>query len=220
MNEREKSIREELKNYEKVRQEHRKSRIRKWMSVVWVVGYTNAWKSTLTNALTKKWVLAEDKLFATLWTSVWKMFVEPTYDEKTGEYIKWKEVLINDTIGFIRELPPELIQAFKSTLEDSVESDLLLHVIDAWDHDIDKKISVVEEILDNIWAKQKRLYVFNKIDTIPKGKFTIEENWEIVIYKNKKEYLKNKYSKFSPIFISAQNKDNLSELKSFILSSL
>ena len=123
----------------------------------WVVGYTNAWKSTLTNTLTKKWVLAEDKLFATLWTSVWKMWL-PTEDGRG------KEVLINDTIWFIRDLPPNLIDAFYSTLEDSIESQILLHVIDANDPKLWEKIEVVEDILTTIWAKQKRIYVFNKID--------------------------------------------------------
>lgn len=220
LREREKTIREELRHFEKIRQEHRKNRTRKWMNVVWVVWYTNAWKSTLTNALTKKWVLVEDKLFATLWTSVWKMFVEPSYDENTWEYIKWKEVLISDTIWFIRDLPPELIEAFKSTLEDSIESDLLLHVIDVWDDDMEVKIEVVEDILNKIWAKQERLYIFNKSDTIEKWKYIIEIEWEIKEYKNKKEYIKEKYSELNPIFISAENKENLEELKEKIIEKL
>lgn len=220
LREREKAIREELKKFEKLRQEHRKTRSRKWMSVVWVVWYTNAWKSTLTNALTKKWVLAEDKLFATLWTSVWKMYVEPKYDENTWEYIKWKEILISDTIGFIRDLPPDLIEAFKSTLEDSVESDILIHVIDASDDEIDKKINVVEDILENIWANQKRIYVFNKIDMLEKGVFKCEEAWEEKKYKNRITYLKEKYKNLSPIFISAENKDNIDELKEKIILEL
>jgi len=92
------AIKEELALFEKVRFQHRQSRARKWLHTVWVVWYTNAGKSTLTNSLTKKWVLAEDKLFATLWTSVWKMFVEASYDEQTWVYIAPKEILINDTI--------------------------------------------------------------------------------------------------------------------------
>jgi GTP-binding protein HflX len=147
----EQHIRKDLEQYEKVRAQHRQSRARKWIQTVGVVGYTNAWKSTLTNVLTKKGVLAEDKLFATLWTSVWKMFIEASYDEKTWVYIKPKEVLINDTIWFIRELPPKLIDAFKSTLEDSIESNLLLHVVDASDPKVEIKIKVVDEILENIW---------------------------------------------------------------------
>lgn len=77
-----------------------------------------------------------------------------------------KEILLNDTIGFIRDLPPNLIQAFKSTLEDSIESDILLHVIDASDTFVQERINVVHEILANIGAKQTKILVFNKIDAV------------------------------------------------------
>ncbi len=214
------NIKEELAHFEKVRAQHRQSRDRKWIKTVWVVGYTNAWKSTLTNSLTKKWVLAEDKLFATLWTSVWKMFVEASYDLNTWAYIPPKEILINDTIWFIRELPPELIDAFKSTLEDSIEADLLLHVIDCNDPKLENKIQVVEDILEKIKANQARIYVFNKVDFLSDEKFEIEKNGEKKLYKNKKEYLMLKYSKLNPIFISASNKENLEELKNKIIINL
>lgn len=214
------NIKEELAHFEKVRAQHRQSRDRKWIKTVWVVGYTNAWKSTLTNSLTKKWVLAEDKLFATLWTSVWKMFVEASYDLNSWAYIPPKEILINDTIWFIRELPPELIDAFKSTLEDSIEADLLLHVIDCSDPKLENKIQVVEDILEKIKANQQRIYVFNKMDFLSNDEFEIEEKWEKKIYKNKKEYLTLKYSKLNPIFISASNKENLEELKNKIIINL
>lgn len=202
---RERSIRDELYHFAKVRAQHRQSRARKWIQTVWVVGYTNAWKSTLTNALTKKWVLAEDKLFATLWTSVWKMFVEASYDEKTWVYIKPREVLINDTIWFIRELPPKLIEAFKSTLEDSIESDLLLHVVDSSDPKIDEKIKVVDDILEDIWANQKKIYVFNKIDDLDNEKL---------------DELKTRFEDYNPIFISAYKDINMQELKDRIVGDL
>ena len=194
----EQNIRKELEHYKKVRSEHRKSRIRKWLETIWIVWYTNAWKSTLTNILTKKWVLAENKLFATLWTSVWKMWL-PTNDWK------WKEILINDTIWFIRDLPPGLIDAFSSTLEDSIESNLLLHVIDAWDPKIEEKIVVVDEILEKIWAKQKKIYIFNKIDQISEEKIT---------------ELKKQFEEYNPIFISAFNKIGLEKLKERIVEEL
>lgn len=214
-------IKKDLDNYMRVREQHRQSRSRKWLSTVWVVGYTNAWKSTLTNSLTNKWVLAEDKLFATLWTSVWKMFVEASYDEKTHKYIAPKEILINDTIWFIRELPPQLIEAFKSTLEDSIEADILLHVIDCSDPKLELKIKVVEEILENIWASQKRIYVFNKEDFLEKWEFIIQEkNLEEKRYESKKQYLYEKYKDLNPIFISALNKSNLDFLKEKIISEL
>ncbi|MDD3794158.1 MAG: GTPase HflX [Candidatus Gracilibacteria bacterium] len=214
------SIKQELNHFEEVRAQHRQSRDRKGIKTVGVVGYTNAGKSTLTNSLTKKGVLAEDKLFATLGTSVGKMFVEANYDLNTGAYIAPKEILINDTIGFIRELPPELIEAFKSTLEDSIEADLLLHVIDCSDEKMDLKIKVVEEILQNIHANADVIYVFNKIDSLPKGEYILELDDEKIVYKDKLEYLKSNYNEKQCVFISAQEKQNLDELKSKIISNL
>ena len=196
---REIAIKKELKQFEKVRALHRKSRQRKNIKTVWVVGYTNAWKSSLTNILTKKWVLSEDKLFATLWTSVGKMICNYYFDSKTGQYSPPKEILINDTIWFIRELPPQLIQAFKSTLEDSIEADLLLHVIDSSDPKIEEKIEVVDKILEDIWASQKKIYVFNKIDKI-------KNLWDF----------KQKFKKYNWVFISVYNKIWIEELKNRI----
>lgn len=175
-------IEERLEKYAKTREQHRKARQRKELKTVGIVGYTNAGKSALMNVLTHKGVLSEDKLFATLGTSVGKMYFENP--EGKGD-----EVLVNDTIGFIRDLPPELIRAFSSTLEDSIESDLLLHVIDASDPKINEKIQIVEDTLDRIGAIQQRLYVFNKIDAISEGR---------------REELSREFLCLSPIFISAQ----------------
>lgn len=162
---RQSDIRKELDKYANVRKNHREGRKRKGYITVGIVGYTNAGKSSLMNALTKKWVLAEDKLFATLWTSVGKMWIQADSQEE-WVYQKGTEVLLSDTVGFIRDLPPELIDAFTSTLEDSIESDILFHVVDASDPKIDEKIQVVDDILEQIWATQRRIYVFNKIDML------------------------------------------------------
>lgn len=213
-------IKEELKHYEKVRAQHRYSRIRKWIDIVWIVWYTNAWKSTLTNILTKKWVLVENKLFATLWTSVWKMIIKAKYDINTWKYLSQKEILINDTIWFIRDLPPNLIDAFKSTLEDSIEANLLLHLIDSRDEKIDEKINIVDNILESIWAKQKKIYIFNKIDDLDNSKYKIFVDWEEKIYLNKLEYLKEKYSYLNPIYISAFKNIWIEELKQIIINNL
>lgn len=152
---------EKLQQYAHMRAVHRASRKRSQLATVGLVWYTNAGKSSLMQSLTKKEVLIEDKLFATLGTTVGKLRIADPDTSKPG-----KEVLINDTIWFMRDLPPDLIQAFKSTLEDSIEANLLLHVIDAWDPLVHDKIEVVEKILDEIWAKQPRRRVFNKIDCI------------------------------------------------------
>ena len=160
-------IEKKLEEYAKMRKLHRDARIKKWMPTVGIVGYTNAWKSSLLNGLTKKWVLAENKLFATLWTNVGNLYV--ITDPVTG---RWKEILLNDTIWFIRDLPPKLIKSFSSTLEDSIESDLLLHVIDSSDPFVEERISVVHDVLSDIWANQKRILVFNKIDLIDKEKLS------------------------------------------------
>ena len=193
-------IEKELKEYEQMRKLHRDSRIRKWMPTVWIVGYTNTGKSSLLNAMTKKWILAEDKLFATLGTHVGKLYIMT--DSETGQ---WKEILLNDTIGFIRDLPPKLIKSFSSTLEDSIESDLLLHVIDASDPFIDERISIVNHILDEIWAKQKRIMVFNKIDLLDKTQLA---------------ELKKHFPDKENVRISVTNAINLEKIKTAIISNL
>lgn len=135
-------------------------------------------------------MLAEDKLFATLGTSVGKMWIAENVSSENHEITgkNGTEILVNDTIGFIRDLPPELIAAFTSTLEDSIESDILLHVLDAGDPWIEEKIQIVESTLDTIGAKQKRLYVFNKIDRISD---------------TQKNALIERFRELSPIFVSA-----------------
>ena len=208
---REEQIKKELEKYKKVRKEHRKHRKKAGFFTVWIVGYTNAWKSSLLNALTKKWVLAEDKLFATLGTSVGKVFIP--YEDMRLEDIDafhnlgatWVEILFNDTIGFIRDLPPELIDSFSSTLEDSIESDLLLHIVDASDKDMLEKIDLVEVILDRIGAKNKRLLVFNKSD---------------ILTKKALENLKNEFKNTDFCLVSSLKKKWLDTLKQKIVSLL
>ncbi len=216
----EQHIREQLDHFSKVREQHRQGRKKKWMNTVGVVGYTNAGKSTLTNSLTNKGVLAEDKLFATLGTSVGKMFIPAEYNEKTWAYIPPRELLINDTIWFIRELPPKLIDAFKSTLEDSIESDILLHVVDAADEKMHLKIAVVEEILENIWAKQPVIYVFNKIDEIWEGEYIINDDSGKATYASKKDFIEKNFSNKNKIYISALEKQNIDELKKLIQETI
>ncbi|MBW7954254.1 GTPase HflX [Candidatus Gracilibacteria bacterium] len=201
---REEFIKQELKKFEKTRKEHRKSREKKGLKTVGIVGYTNAGKSSLMNILTQKGVLAENKLFATLGTSVGKMYIENSYD-KNGIFIPKKDILVNDTIGFIRDLPPSLIASFSSTLEDSIEANILLHVIDASDPKIEEKIEVVEEVLKKINATQDKIYVFNKIDLISDEKLL---------------ELKEKFIDLSPVFISTYKNKNIDKLKEIIIKKI
>lgn len=193
-------IEKKLVEYAKMRKLHRDARIKKWMPTVWIVGYTNAGKSSLLNGLTKKWVLAENKLFATLGTNVGNLYV--ITDPVTG---RWKEILLNDTIWFIRDLPPKLIKSFSSTLEDSIESDLLLHVIDASDPFVRERISVVHDVLGDIWANQKRILVFNKIDLIDDEKLA---------------ELKKLFPDEDKVFISVKWNIGLDELKNLIAKNV
>lgn len=127
--------------------------------VVSIVGYTNVGKSTLLNALTNSDVLAENKLFATL---------DPT--TRRLRFPEEREIILTDTVGFIRDLPKDLVNAFRATLEELEESDLLLHVIDASDPTVDEKRRAVESLLDELGlGKIPRITVINKIDDTPRN---------------------------------------------------
>jgi len=149
----------ELKNLGRTRLEQRKSRDRSGLSSVTIVGYTNAGKSTLLNALTSSGVLVQDRLFATL---------DPTTRRLSlpgGE-----PVLLTDTVGFVRRLPHGLIEAFKSTLEVASEADYLVHVVDGSAVDPEGQIRAVHEVLEQIGGSRvPELLVFNKADLAPEA---------------------------------------------------
>ena len=137
----------------------RKERRRKNLPVIAVVGYTNAGKSTLVNALCDADVFVKDELFATLDTSVRRL-----------RYGGSRDFLLVDTVGFIRKLPHDLIESFKATLEETVYADLLLHVVDASDPECDECVDAVENILDEIGAGGRPRYlVLNKCDKLAPG---------------------------------------------------
>ena len=145
-----------LKNLEKSRDTQRLKRQRSEIPVVSIIGYTNAGKSTLLNKLTNSGVYADDLLFATLDTS-----------SKRIRFPRERDVVITDTVGFIRDLPSNLAGAFKSTLEELGEADLFLHVVDASDRNMAKHIKSVENILEEMdFAQKDKFLVFNKIDLI------------------------------------------------------
>ena len=173
-----------------------------------LVGYTNVGKSTLMNLLSKSDVFAENKLFATLDTTVRKVVLENV------------PFLLSDTVGFIRKLPTQLIEAFKSTLDEVREADILIHVVDISHTGFEEQMKVVENTLRNIKADNKPIYViFNKVDA-----YTYEEYDEFSLEpkgKNNRslEELKNSWiakEKTPCIFISAKEKIGIDKLRNDI----
>ena len=173
-----------------------------------LVGYTNVGKSTIMNLLAKSDVFAENKLFATLDTTVRKVVIENV------------PFLLSDTVGFIRKLPTQLVEAFKSTLDEVREADILLHVVDISHPGFEEQMEVVERTLQEIGASNKPVFViFNKIDA-----YTYEEYDEFSLTPKGKENrsldeLKNSWiaqEKTPCIFISAINKTNIEKLRSDI----
>ena len=178
-----------------------------------IVGYTNVGKSTLMNLLCKSKVFAEDKLFATLDTTVRKLVI--------GNL----PFLISDTVGFIRKLPTQLVESFKSTLDEVREADLLLHVIDITHPNFEEHKQSVEKILDEIKSLNKpTLLVFNKIDNY---KAVEIEDDDLVTERTKKHYTLDEWKKTwmnelgeNVIFISAKDKKNIKDLKELMYSKV
>ena len=151
-------LEEEIRRLSVQRGVRRAQRRASKIPMVSIVGYTNAGKSTLLNALTNANVLAEDKLFATL---------DPT--SRRVRFPSEHELVLTDTVGFIRDLPQDLVNAFKATLEELEESDLILHVVDAADRSALEKMEAVEKILGDLGvAEIPRIVVLNKIDATPR----------------------------------------------------
>ena len=173
-----------LKNVRQTQIDHRQDM---GLKTVAIVGYTNAGKSSLFNALTKKQNLAKDALFATLDSTVAKCRLP-----KSGQ-----TVLLSDTIGFIKDLPPSLIEAFKSTLMASLSAEHIIHLVDISDLKFEEKITVVKEILAELDCTTPATMVFNKIDKATQLTST-------KLQKIKKE--------FNPIFISAKTGEGITEL--------
>ena len=146
----------EVKMMERVRETTRKKRITGVVPVIAIVGYTNAGKSTLLNKLTSAEILAEDKLFATL---------DPT--TRTCALPGGQEILLTDTVGFINKLPHQLVDAFRSTLEEAKHADIILHMVDATSPDLELHMEVVYDTLKNLGIKNKPVITaFNKVDKL------------------------------------------------------
>jgi len=174
-----------------------------------LVGYTNVGKSTLMNVISKSDVFAENKLFATLDTTVRKVV------------IKNLPFLVSDTVGFIRKLPTQLVESFKSTLDEVREADLLLHVVDISHHSFEDHIASVEKILGEINASDKPcVMVFNKIDSYDPE---VIDDDDLITEKTKAHYTLEDWKqtwmskeKGEAIFISALKKNNLEEFKKIV----
>ena len=187
-------IREIEKDLEKVkdrRQALRERRQKNRIPVVALVGYTNAGKSSLMNALSGSSVLVENKLFATL---------DPV--SRSIELPNGQQALLVDTVGFINKLPHDLVEAFKSTLEEAIYADLLLHVVDSASPNLMDQIGVVEELLDSLGCNQPIITVYNKIDLL-------DEKQQLLLPVKK-----------PVVYVSAINKVNLDKLIDAVTENL
>jgi GTP-binding protein HflX len=203
-------LKEKLKDIDKQKIVQRKSR--ESLIRVALVGYTNVGKSTLMNLLAKSEVFAENKLFATLDTTVRKVVIENL------------PFLLTDTVGFIRKLPHGLVESFKSTLDEVRESDVLIHVVDISHPGFEEQIEVVKQTLQEINASDKpTIMVFNKIDAytyIKKDEDdltpVLRENWSLEDLKA--SWMGN--TDTPSFFISAKEKENIDELKNAMYDSI
>ncbi len=198
-------LKEKLEKISKQNETQRKNRgdlIR-----VSLVGYTNVGKSTIMNLLSKSDVFAENKLFATLDTTVRKVVFERT------------PFLLSDTVGFIRKLPHHLIESFKSTLDEVRESDILLHVVDISHPAFEEQIKVVNETLKEIGAIDRpTILIFNKMDLYEERKF--DKYLQSEVKNDILDELKNTWmnkTNYHCVFISAIKKENMSELRQLLL---
>ena len=199
-------LKKQLAEIDKQKATQRKNRGR--LIRVALVGYTNVGKSTLMNLLAKSEVFAENKLFATLDTTVRKVIIENL------------PFLLSDTVGFIRKLPTDLVDSFKSTLDEVREADLLLHVVDISHPDFEDQIKVVEKTLADLGCSEKPLVlVFNKTDAYtftPKEEddLTPKTKENVSLDELKQTWMAKMHD--SCIFISARERDNIEELKTLM----
>lgn len=184
-------IKKKLKDVQKNRKQHRSSRQKNQVPSFALIGYTNAGKSSLMNSLTQSDVYAQDQLFATLDPTTRKVFL----DEGT-------HAVMTDTVGFINKLPHNLVEAFKATLEESATSDILLHVIDLSNPQMEKQIEVVDGLIEDFgWGDKPLIHVFNKTDVAPiQNRFRVKQSPRVMV--------------------SAETGEGLEDLKTMMLETL
>jgi len=195
-------LKERLRNIDRQNETQRKNRGQ--LIRVALVGYTNVGKSTIMNMLSKSEVFAENKLFATLDTTVRKVVIENL------------PFLLSDTVGFIRKLPHHLVECFKSTLDEVREADLLIHVVDVSHPNFEDQINTVNETLKDIGAIDKdMILVFNKIDAYVSPEIEDEDDdGKLSIDEFKKSWMS--HGKVPVLFISATEKENIEEFKTLL----
>jgi GTP-binding protein HflX len=204
-------LKEKLHHIERIQSTQGKNRQQK--KRVALIGYTNVGKSTILNLLTNSDVLVENKLFATL--------------DSTVRSVKWPlangyqyiELLLSDTVGFIKKLPTILVESFKTTLVEAIEADLLLHVVDVSNPNFEEQIQTVRETLMAIGATDKKeILVFNKIDKFKETDEFFVGNSGLTLEQFEKSWI---YKANAPaVFISATNSENIEKLKSLVLNEL
>jgi GTP-binding protein HflX len=192
-----KRTKERLQKLKKQRQTQRKQRHRRNAFTVSLVGYTNAGKSTLFNALVKARAYVADQLFATLDTTTRQLYL--------GDSLR--SVSLSDTVGFIRDLPHGLIDAFEATLQEAADADLLLHVVDASNIDFPEQMAEVQRVLREIGASDvPQILIFNKLDAVPSERRPV--------------ILKDQYDEggiiMDRLFVSAQTGEGLAQLRQLL----
>lgn len=184
-------IRKKLDGVRKNRAQHRNSRRRHEIPSFALIGYTNSGKSSLLNRLTGSQVMAKNQVFATLDPTTRKVFLP-----------EGPPAVVTDTVGFIRKLPTQLIEAFKATLEESAEADVLLHVVDLSSPNMERQIEVVDQLIQEFnWQDKKIIHVFNKVDVAP-----IERQFRV--------------KKHPRIFISALTGQGVEQLKLMMIETI
>ena len=192
-----KRTKEQLDKVKRQRQTQRKQRDRRGAFNISLIGYTNAGKSTLFNALVKARAYAADQLFATLDTTTRQLYL--------GEADR--SVSLSDTVGFIRDLPHGLVDAFQATLQEAVDADLLLHVVDASNPDYMLQIEQVQRVLLEIGAdKVPQILVFNKIDAIPETRLPLQTS----------DFFELDGQQTARVFLSAQTGTGLAALRALL----